>query len=65
MTDAELVEHHLGVFLVAHPEVRRLALCLVASERERCIERIKHWFGGDSMWDRGYECVREIQSGRR
>ncbi len=32
-------------------------------ERKRCVERIKHWFGGDCIDDRGYECVREIENG--
>jgi hypothetical protein len=30
-------------------------------ERRRCVAKIKHWFGGDSIDDHGYECVREIE----
>ncbi len=30
--------------------------------RARCLARIKHWFGGDNIWDQGYECVREIEA---
>ncbi len=36
----------------------------IAAERARCVARVKHWFGGDSIDDDGYECVLEIENGK-
>ncbi len=70
--DRRLVNQHLGAFLLlslkAGPNsavadnARRAAEEMVAAERERCVAWIKHWFGGDNIDDRGYECVREIKN---
>ena len=35
----------------------------VGKERARILATVKHWFGGDDIFDQGYECVREIENG--
>jgi hypothetical protein len=54
----------LGVGSIAYSRALVPTARAIAAERERCIARVKHWFGGDDIFHQGYECVREIESGR-